>query len=290
VRARQHAAPPRDDAMNDSGAVPDASRLGESEERLRVALSAGHLGDWRWDAADDRVHLSPRAAEIFGVAPGQPVTWTALRGLLHKDDAEGARLAVEKALAERSDYDIEYRVTRPSGEPCWIAAKGRGTYQADGAVTGMIGIVQDITGRRRAEEALLDTQARLNMALESGQMGTWEWSVASGRVTWSPALERIHGLAPGTFGGSFDDFQRDIHPEDRERVLAAIRATIESRADYRVEYRIVKPDGSQAFAWTPPCASRRKKRCATKPPSSSSSTAPAPPSPPSSTCSRWCRP
>jgi PAS domain S-box-containing protein len=221
--------------------------LREGAERLQLALSAGHLGDWKWEASTDRVHLSPRAAAIFGLPAHAHITWTEMRGMLHRDDAERARLAVEKSLAEHSGYSIEYRVTRPAGDQCWIASKGAGTYADDGTVTGMIGIVQDITESRHAEEALLETQARLTMAMEAGQMGAWEWIVATGRIKWSSTLEAIHGLSPGGFGGSFQDFQRDMHPEDRDRVLAAIRASLEHKSGYRIEYRIVKPDG--AIAW-----------------------------------------
>ena len=111
----------------------------------------------------------------------------------------------------------------------------------------MTGIVQDVTARKREQEALSQSQARLQMAVEAGQMGDWEWDIAHGKVHWSPGLEALHGLAPGMFGGTFDDFQRDMHPDDRERVLAAIARCLEERGDYRVEYRIQKPDG--AVAW-----------------------------------------
>jgi len=221
--------------------------LREGAERLQLALSAGHLGDWKWDASTDLVHLSPRAAAIFGLPAHVRITWTAMREMLHRDDAERARLAVEKSLVEHSDYSIEYRVTRPAGDQCWIAAKGAGLYAQDGAVTGMIGIVQDITESRHAEEALLETQSRLTMAMEAGQMGAWEWTVATNRVTWSPTLEAIHGLPSGGFGGSFQDFQRDMHPEDQDRVMAAIRASLEHKSGYRVEYRILKPGGDTAW-------------------------------------------
>ena len=72
--------------------------LHEGAERLQMALSAGHLGDWHWDAQSDQVSLSPPAAEVVGLAPGTLITWTAMRQMLHKDDAERAR-AVEKAVA-----------------------------------------------------------------------------------------------------------------------------------------------------------------------------------------------
>src|SRR3990172_808280 len=75
-------------------------------------------------------------------------------------------------------------------------------------------------------------------------MGTWTWDVSSGLVTWSESLERIHGLKPGTFGGSFEDFQRDIHPEDRGRVLATLERAVNEDEPYQLDYRVVWPDGT----------------------------------------------
>jgi PAS domain S-box-containing protein len=76
--------------------------------------------------------------------------------------------------------------------------------------------------RRRFEESLLESEERLEMALNAGRMGAWEWNISTGRIVWSPGLERIHGLAPGSFHGTFEDFKRDIHPDDMARVLAAV--------------------------------------------------------------------
>jgi len=128
--------------------------MSESAERLHLALEAGRLGDWSWTVATDVVVLSDRAASIFGLPLGQPITWTQLRELLHEEHRERARLAVEAALASRTSYDIEYRVARPSGGDCWIAARGRGTYTADGTVVAMIGVVQDISERKAVEDEL----------------------------------------------------------------------------------------------------------------------------------------
>lgn len=131
----------------------------KSAQRLNLALSAGQLGDWRWDAATDNVTLSPRAAEIFGFdAENTCITRTALRELLHPEDREMARLAVEQALSTHSDYNVEYRIQRPSGQ-AWISARGRGEYAEQG-IAGMTGVIQDATVHRQTEEALRQSEER----------------------------------------------------------------------------------------------------------------------------------
>jgi len=116
-------------------------------ERLNLALGAARLGDWGWDAATDMVTFSARAAEIFGIPSGHHMTWTALRGLLHPNDREYARVAVEHALTSRGNYSIDYRVMN-DGRERWVAASGRGWYGEQGEILGMFGVVQDITSDR----------------------------------------------------------------------------------------------------------------------------------------------
>ncbi|HWW75356.1 MAG TPA: CHASE domain-containing protein, partial [Pyrinomonadaceae bacterium] len=112
-------------------------------DRLALALDSARLGDWSWDAATDVVNMSERAAEIFGIPPGPLLTWARVRELLHEEDRERARAAVERSIEEHSDYDIEYRVVRGDGSEVWVSARGRATYDAAGGVLGMLGVVQD---------------------------------------------------------------------------------------------------------------------------------------------------
>lgn len=99
--------------------------------------------------------------------------------------------------------------------------------------------------QERAARVAAETAAeQLRLALEAGHMGTWHYTIGTGEVKWSPGLEAIHGYAPGGFPGTFEAFRNEIHPDDRERVLEAIGATVEQRRDHQVEYRIVRADGS----------------------------------------------
>ena len=148
--------------------------LKDSAERLSLALAAANLGDWHWDPQTDLLTMSERAAQIFGVAHAQPITRESMREMLHEQDRDRARHASARALAEHGDYDVEYRVNRPDGQTIWVAAKGRGQYDSKGKLIRMLGIVQDITYRKQAEEhrreALEKEHAARIEAERSGRM------------------------------------------------------------------------------------------------------------------------
>lgn len=129
----------------------DVTELRESTGRLNLALQAASMGDWRWELATDSVQLSARAAEILGFSVDVPVTWREIREHLHPDDRERAAAAVAQAMDTRTTYEIEYRVVHDGAER-WIAAWGRGTYGHQDQPVGMIGVVQDITARRRTQQ------------------------------------------------------------------------------------------------------------------------------------------
>jgi len=101
-----------------------------------------------------------------------------------------------------------------------------------------------LTGERTARRDAERSSRQLETAIEAGKMGTWEYSIATGAVKWSPGLEAIHGLTAGTFPGTFEAFRDEIHPPDRQHVLDAIAAAVQDRRDHHVEYRITRSDGS----------------------------------------------
>ena len=98
--------------------------------------------------------------------------------------------------------------------------------------------------RTRAEEQARSSGERLRFALEAASMGTWDWDLSTQAVRWSDNLERIHGMAPGTFDGTFSSYEQEIHPDDRVAVLASAQRAIETGVPHEVEYRMVGPDGT----------------------------------------------
>lgn len=102
--------------------------------------------------------------------------------------------------------------------------------------------------QRQIEEALATASQGLHLAQQTASIGTWEWNIPAGRITWSPELEQIHGIAPGSFDGRYDSFLSSVHPDDRQWVQQAVQEALTRQSPYDVEYRSVRPDGN--VYWT----------------------------------------
>jgi PAS domain S-box-containing protein len=113
--------------------------------------------------------------------------------------------------------------------------------QLAGVIASQVGFAVE---RTRAEESARRSEERLRFALDAALTGTWDWDLRTGRVVWSPQLEALHGLPAGTFDGSFASYEREIHPEDRARVLESVQRALADGRPHDVEYRIVSPDGT----------------------------------------------
>ena len=138
----------------------NARALLKNAQRLSLAIAAADLGDWTWDATTDLMTLSERAAEIFGVSRDVKVTREAMRQIVHENYRDRARTEAALAAAAGSDYNIEYKINHPAGDQRWVSAKGRSILGQDGKPAGMLGVVQDITERKRSV-AVIEGQRRV---------------------------------------------------------------------------------------------------------------------------------
>lgn len=96
---------------------------------------------------------------------------------------------------------------------------------------------------REGERALRESGEKLALTLEASRIGTWQWDLVQNVMTWDPQMHAIFGLAPGTFGGTLDDFIGFVHPDDQVRVRKTIEDAVEHGGEYVMDYRIIRADG-----------------------------------------------
>ncbi|HEV2579021.1 MAG TPA: ATP-binding protein [Acidobacteriaceae bacterium] len=133
--------------------------LAESTRRLRQALDAGALGTWTWDVATDSLDLDERAAELLFSQPHTPIRRSELRRrIVHSDDLPNTPTNLREAVLNGGVYSNEYRAEGPDKTQRWIAARGLATFNGAQEFTGMIGTVQDVTGRKTQEATLRQSE------------------------------------------------------------------------------------------------------------------------------------
>lgn len=128
--------------------------LFESQERFVMALQASGMGTWTRDLdATNRVQWSPELEEIFGLKPGEfPETEEAFFDFVHVEDRAALRKAVAESIANRTDYEVDFRYATRDGKQGWMVGRGRAFYDANGRPYRLAGLGWDVTGRKRAEE------------------------------------------------------------------------------------------------------------------------------------------
>jgi PAS domain S-box-containing protein len=172
--------------------------LRDANQRLSLALAAGELGDWSWDASTDKMVLSPTAARLFGLPADAQVTRTAMRRLLHPDDRALAQQASRTAVQQKRMYDVEYRVGRADAVR-WLAVQGNPVFAADGRWDGMIGVVRDVTARRGAEERARSEARTLELLNQTG-------AALAAELDLDALLQRVTDAATQLTGAKFGAF------------------------------------------------------------------------------------
>ena len=220
--------------------------LRDSERRLEAAQRVAHVGWWERDYRTGRVSLSDEVSRIFGVEPVDMPQWHGRwLGLIHPDDRTKAAAASEAALRGGPRYDVEYRVVRPDGTLRMVHSQGDVTLDESGHPIRQFGVMQDITELWQAEQELRARQEMLDLAQKAARAVAFDWYIGAreSENRWSPDLEVMYGLDPGTFDRTFQGWKKLVHPDDWPSVKLAITRAHES-GDVAAEYRVIHKDGT----------------------------------------------
>lgn len=143
-----------------------------------------------------------------------------------------------------SPWSGDFWIRHKDGHLLRVAAVDRAVLDEDGRVVAVVGESEDVSEPRRLEAELRTSRDELALALAAGRLGILRWDRATGRVTLDATAERLLGLDPGTFDGTFETWASLLHADDRERVLTGLAGAVETRGDYDLEYRVVRADGT----------------------------------------------
>ena len=231
----------------DSPAAQWATPADDGDARLRRTLEASGLATWETDFDRRTSVWSANHFRLFGytVDPTHRATLEMWSSRLHPQDRHRVLLELRRAMRERELYRSEYRIIRAdTAATIWIESRGRFLYDSAGRPTRLVGVCLETTARKQAEERLIRRETQLDLATRVVGIGVFDHDHTDNRLYWSDLFRQIHD-APPDMEPHLLALDAQIHPDDRERLYAAVQSAHDPAGDgnFRMEYRITRRDG-----------------------------------------------
>ena len=217
--------------------------LVNSERFLRAAQAVGRIGSYRVDVATDRWESSAILDDILGIDPTYPRDLRGWLDLVSPDLQHELAEYRAHVFRDRGRFDREYRIIRHrDGQERWVSEQGELELDAGGRPVHMIGTIQDITDRKRADMEIRSKTELLNLTGRMAKVGGWEFDARTLKGTWTDEVARIHDLDPAD-PTSVEKGLSCYPPAARQRIEQAIQAAIQAGTSYDLELDFVSAKG-----------------------------------------------
>ncbi len=234
--------------------------LNSAQEKLTLALESAGMGIWEFFIPENRFKGDEKLKEVFDISTGTHVTQEMWLGKIHPDDRDLVLKSMNESIQKKIPSEIEYRMIPKKGGQKWIYSKANVFKNQEGVVDYSIGLVWDITERKKAEEDLrlarlesvkrAEEREREFRKLVDNMPGLfWRIELAPGRpvVYFSQGAGELTGFTAEQFVEGELKWIDRAHPDDVERIEAVVKDAVESREQFDLTYRIFKADGEMRW-------------------------------------------
>ncbi|MCG9885486.1 MAG: PAS domain S-box protein [Cyanobacteria bacterium] len=217
--------------------------LKDSEKRYATLAEAAPVGIFRTDLEGNCLYVNERWCELSGLSP-ERARWMGWIDAIYPDDRGAVLTSWHTATQHQLPFELEYRLQRPNGEVCWVLGRAVAESSPDGVQVGYVSTITDITDRKRTEEALQSSEARLKEAQGLARIGSWELDLKTNTLVGSDEFYRLLGCDRGQFPATYEGFLERLHPDDRAIVHQRYVDSLRHCTAYEVLHRVQGADGT----------------------------------------------
>lgn len=204
-------------------------------------------GVWDWDLEKNTMYYSPRWKEILGYTDEElyndVTTW---QNLIHHEDLKASlQLIQDYNSGKIKNFEITQRYYHKNNSTVHVYCRATHFRDADGKVVRMVGIVNDITKVKLAEEKQKKSERILSKAQEIVKMGSWEWDITENKIIWSEQLYKLLGFDANEFTPQPETFLKYLHPDEKQTVMKTVWACIQNHKAETIECRAICKDGRE---------------------------------------------
>lgn len=217
------------------------------EIRSELAEKAGAVGIFDWEMPSGALYWSPSLKELFGFSDGEfHGTYDDWRRRVAPDDCVVIEAALSDALARRDKFfRSKYQFTRADGAIRWLESFSEILYDSEGKPVRMIGTARDATDEVVAREQAFHARRRLELALEAGELGFWDWNILTGEVQFGGQWGKMLGYSLNELEPHVRSWERLVHPDDLGAVMEVLTKHLEGKTPfYESEHRLKTKDGT----------------------------------------------
>ena len=222
--------------------VTGETELRESESRFRIVADAAPVLIWMSGADKRGTFFNETWLKFTGRSLEQELGNGWAQGV-HPDDLQKCLDVYTEAFDARQPFVMQYRLRRNDGEYRWVSDNGVPRYDTQKNFAGYVGSCTDVTEIINKDAALREFEERVRLAAEAAHLGVWELDAATNEMWISDSARALFQFDSET-RVNHALLQDRVHPEDRALRDSAVKAAVETRGEYEIEYRILLPDGN----------------------------------------------
>ncbi len=224
--------------------------LQNSEARFRAFFEMANVGAAQVNPATNGfLQVNDRFCRITGYSREELLTMT-IRDITHPDDREAEEEHFKQLISGKtSPYTEEKRYIRKDGQVVWVSVSGAVIRDAHGAPVLGVGVIQDITEHKNAEQALRFSERRFKFTMEAAELGVWDLNLSDLSMWRSHRYDQIFGYSEAPPAWNYETFLEHVLPEDREAVNQDFQKALTGSREWNIEFRIRCADNALRWIW-----------------------------------------